>query len=151
MPEPADLTPADTSSMVAPGLGRALRTRFASVDDVVVSGSPSDAEIAGLRARAGSFDAVVVGTIEAHRRPAQAALVRAIAATGVPTIAVALRTPWDLATYPPGVPAICTYSILRDSLEALARALAGEIGFPGGCPWRSRGCASRPAAASPTR
>ncbi len=102
MPEPADLTPADTSSMVVPGLGRALRTRFASVDDVVVSGSPSEAEIAGLRARAGSFDAVVVGTIEAHRRPAQAALVRAIAATGVPTIAVALRTPWDLATYPAG-------------------------------------------------
>ncbi|MEA2632018.1 MAG: beta-N-acetylhexosaminidase, partial [Chloroflexota bacterium] len=34
MPEPADLTPADTSSYVAPGLGRALRTRFDSVDDV---------------------------------------------------------------------------------------------------------------------
>ena len=88
-----------------------------------------------LRARAGGFDAVVVGTIEAHRQPAQAALVRAIAETGVPTIAVALRTPWDVAVYPsdmPGrLPAICTYSILPDPLEALARALAGEIGFPG--------------------
>ncbi|HEY8818294.1 MAG TPA: glycoside hydrolase family 3 N-terminal domain-containing protein [Candidatus Limnocylindrales bacterium] len=134
MPEPTDLTPADTSSMVAPGLGRALRTRFASVDDVVVGDSPSDAEIAGLRGRAASFDAVVVGTIEAHRQPSQAALVRAIAETGVPTIAVALRTPWDVAVYPEGVPAICTYSILRDSLEALARALAGEIGFPGRLP-----------------
>jgi beta-N-acetylhexosaminidase len=138
MPEPTDLTPADTSSMVAPGLGRALRTRFASVDDVVVGVAPSDAEIAGLRRRAGSFDAVVVGTIEAHRQPAQAELVRAIAASGVPTIAVALRTPWDVAVYPTdlpsAVPAICTYSILRDSLEALARALVGEIGFPGRLP-----------------
>ena len=134
MPEPTDLTPADTSSMVAPGLGRALRTRFDSVEEVVVGVSPNDAEIAGLRARAGSFDAVVVGTIEAHRQPAQADLVRAIAATGVPTIAVALRTPWDVAVYPAGVPAICTYSILPDSLEALARALAGEIGFPGRLP-----------------
>jgi beta-N-acetylhexosaminidase len=134
MPEPTDLTPADTSSMVAPGLGRALRKRFASVDDVVVAVSPSDAEIAGLRRRAGSFDAVVIGTIEAHRQPAQAELVRAIFATGVPTIAVALRTPWDVAVYPEVVPAICTYSILRDSLEALARALAGEIGFPGRLP-----------------
>jgi beta-N-acetylhexosaminidase len=134
MPEPTDLTPADTSSMVAPGLGRALRTRFASVDDIVVAVAPDDSAIAGLRARAASFDAVVVGTIEAHRQPAQAALVREIAATGVPTVAVALRTPWDVATFPAGIPAICTYSILRDSLDALASALAGEIGFPGRLP-----------------
>ncbi len=134
MPEPADLTPADTSSLVAPGLGRALRTRFSSVEDVVIRGSPLDDEIAALRTRAKSFDAVVIGTIEAHRRPAQVALVGAIAASGVPVIAVALRTPWDAAVYPPAVPAICTYSILPDSLEALARALAGEIGFPGRLP-----------------
>ena len=138
MPEPTDLTPADTSSTVAPGLGRALRTRFGSVEDVVVAVAPSDADIAGLRARAGSFDAVVVGTIEAHRQPAQAALVRAIAATGTPTVAVALRTPWDAAVYPidlpSRIPAICTYSILPDPLEALARALIGDIGFPGRAP-----------------
>jgi beta-N-acetylhexosaminidase len=134
MPEPADLTPADTSSLVEPGLARALRTRFGSVEEVVVPGSPSDDEIAGLRTRAMSFDAVVVGTIEAHRRPAQAALVRAIVASGVTTIAVALRTPWDAAIYPPGVAAVCTYSILPHPLDALARALAGEIGFPGRLP-----------------
>jgi beta-N-acetylhexosaminidase len=134
MPEPTDLTPADTSSAVPPGLGRALRTRFASVDDVVVPVAPSDAEIAGLRARAGSFDAVVVGTIEAHRQPAQAALLRAIVETGTPTVAVAMRTPWDVLVYPAGVPAIATYSILPDPLDALARALAGEIGLPGRVP-----------------
>jgi beta-N-acetylhexosaminidase len=134
MPEPTDLTPADTSSVVPPGLGRALRTRFASVDDVVVPVAPSDVEIAGLRARAGTFDAVVVGTIEAHRQPAQAALVRAIAETGTPTVAVAMRTPWDALVYPAGIPAIATYSILPEPLEALARALAGEIGFPGRLP-----------------
>jgi beta-N-acetylhexosaminidase len=134
MPEPRDLTPADTSSMVVPGLGRALRTRFTSVDEAVVAVAPSAAEIAGLRARAGAVDAVVVGTIEAHREPAQADLVRAIAETGTRTVAVALRTPWDVATYPPGVPAICTYSILPDPLEALAAALRGEIGFPGRAP-----------------
>ena len=137
MPEPTDLTPADTSSSVPPGLGRALRTRFASVDDVVVPVAPSDSEIAGLRARAKSFDAVIVGTIEAHRQPAQAALVRAIAETGTPTVAVAMRTPWDALVYPAGVPAIATYSILPDPLDALARALAGEIGFPGRLPVRA--------------
>ena len=115
-------------------MGRALRTRFASVDDVVVPVAPGDAEIGGLRTRAESFDAVVVGTIEAHRQSRQAALVRAIAETGTPTVAVAMRTPWDAVVYPEGVPAIATYSILPDSLEALARALAGEIGFPGRLP-----------------
>ncbi len=134
MPQPTDITPADTSSAVAPGLARALRTRFASVDEVVVEVAPSDAEIAALRDRVAAFDAVVVGTIEAHRQPAQAALVRAFAGSGRPTIAVAMRTPWDGAVYPAGVPAIATYSILPDPLEALARALAGEIGLPGRSP-----------------
>jgi beta-N-acetylhexosaminidase len=134
MPEPSDLTPADTSSSVPPGLGRALRTRFASVDDVVVPVAPSDAEITALHSRAASFDAVVVGTIEAHRQPAQAALVRAIAGSGTRTVAVAMRTPWDATVYPAGLAAIATYSILPDPLEALARGLAGEIGFPGRLP-----------------
>jgi beta-N-acetylhexosaminidase len=134
MPQPADLTPADTSSAVPPGLGRALRTRFASVEEVVVAVAPTDAEIAGLRGRAGEFDAVVVGTIEAHRQTAQAALVRALAATAVRTVAVAMRTPWDGAVYPAGVEAIATYSILPEALEALALALAGEIGTPGRLP-----------------
>ena len=136
MPEPRDLTPADTSSLVEPGLARALRTRFDVVDEVVVPVAPSDGEIAALRqrARSGDADAVVVGTIEAHREPAQAALVGAIAATGIPTVVVALRTPWDAAVYPGSIPAIATYSILPDPLEALARALAGEIGFAGRAP-----------------
>jgi len=134
MPRPTDLTPADTSSRVAPGLGRALRTRFVSVEEVVVEVAPSDVDIADLRERALGFDGVVVGTIEAHRQPRQAALVRAFFETGLPTVAVALRTPWDRSVYPAGVPGICTYSILPDSLEALARGLAGEIGFPGRVP-----------------
>jgi len=134
MPEPRDLTPADTSSLVAPGLGRALRTRFVLVDEIVVDPAPSAAEIAGLRARAGAFDAVVVGTVEAHGQPAQADHGRASAGTGTPTVAVALRTPWDVAVYPPGVPAICTYSILPDSLDALASALFGAIPFAGRLP-----------------
>jgi beta-N-acetylhexosaminidase len=134
MPQPTDLTPADTSSTVAPGLGRALRPRFGDVSEVVVAMSPSDAEIAGLRDRAAGFDAVVIGTIDAIRHPAQLELVRAVATAGRPVVAVALRTPWDVALYPSDVAAVCTYSILPDPLEALAAALAGEIGFSGRLP-----------------
>lgn len=44
MPQPTDLTPADTSSTIEPELGRALRTRFDTVAEVVVEISPMDAE-----------------------------------------------------------------------------------------------------------
>ncbi|MEA2608202.1 MAG: beta-N-acetylhexosaminidase [Chloroflexota bacterium] len=134
MPSPTDLTPADTSSTLAPGLARSLRTRFASVQEVVVGIAPGDAEIAGLRAIAGHVDAVVIGTIDAIRQPAQVELVRAVAGGAQRTIAIALRTPWDVALYPDEVAPICTYSILPDSLDALAAALAGAIPFAGRLP-----------------
>ena len=100
----------------------------------MVSVAPGDAEIAGLRARAVSFDAVVVGTIEAHRQPAQAALVRAITGTGTPTVAVALRTPWDVLAYPSARTHVCSYGILSPSMEALAAAMLGEAPFAGRLP-----------------
>ncbi|MGZ9230015.1 MAG: glycoside hydrolase family 3 protein [Candidatus Limnocylindrales bacterium] len=127
MPQPTDLTPADTSSTIAPGLARALRTRFTSVEETVVGIAPTASEIAGIRASATGFDVVVVGTIDGIRQPTQVDLVRAVAEAAPRTVAVALRTPWDVALYPAGVPAICTYSILPDSLEALAGVLAGAV------------------------
>jgi beta-N-acetylhexosaminidase len=60
-------------------------------------------------------------------------------ATGLPTVTAALRTPWDLLTYPEAATHVCTYSILEPSLEALAGALFGERGFPGRLPVRIDG------------
>ncbi len=134
MPQPTDLTPADTSSTVEPGLGRALRTRFSSVEQIVVGIAPTDAQIADVRAIAAGVGAVVVGTINAIRQPAQVELVRAVVAAAPRTVAVALRTPRDVALYPVGVPAMCTYSILPDSLDALAAALAGAVAPVGRLP-----------------
>jgi beta-N-acetylhexosaminidase len=126
MPRPADLTPADTSSTVAPGLAAALRRRYPAVDEVVVEQAPDPTSIAAVRDRASTARAVVIGTIDAHRQPAQIDLVEALAATGTPVVAVALRGPWDVASYPPGVTALATYSILPASLDALAAVLAGQ-------------------------
>ena len=146
MPTPTDLTPADTSSVVAPGLARALRTRHARVDELVVPIAPSEADVAGARERARNADVVVVGTIDAIRHPGQAAMVAALAdaATGKPTIAVALRTPWDVEVYPAGVTAVAMYSILPDPLEALAAALVGAIPFAGRLPVAVAGVEARP-------
>jgi hypothetical protein len=48
-----------------------------------------------------------------------------------------------VATYPTGVTAVCTYSILPDSLDALASALFGGIPFTGRLPVQVRQTATR--------
>ena len=136
MPRPTELTPADTSSTVRPGLAAALRHYHADVDEVVVEPEPDAASIAAVRERAREADHVVVGTIDGHRLGAQLQLVEAVASTGTPTIAVAMRGPWDVSAYPASVTSVATYSILPGSLGALAAVLAGEAPALGRIPVR---------------
>jgi beta-N-acetylhexosaminidase len=132
MPLPADLTPADTSTSVAPGLAGALRERHPSVDELIVGQAPDAAEIAAARETAADYDLLVVGTISASLQPQQAALVHALADR--PLITVALRTPFDLACYPQSATHLCSYSILPPSMEALAAALFGAAPIGGRLP-----------------
>jgi beta-N-acetylhexosaminidase len=60
--------------------------------------------------------------------------VKAILDTGVPTITVALRTPFDLAAYPESGTHVCAYGILSPTMGALAAALFGRIAFEGRLP-----------------
>jgi len=134
MPQPTDLTPADTSSTVAPGLADAIRRHHSRVTAQVVAQDPDPAEIAAARAAAASSDVIVIGTISASLQPGQVALVEALLALGRPTVTVALRTPWDLDVYPAATTHACTYSVLEPSLTALADALFGIAPFPGRLP-----------------
>jgi beta-N-acetylhexosaminidase len=134
MPRPEDLTPADTSSTVTLGLAAALRRVHSAVDELLIDGTPSDAEIASVRARAIDAGAVVVGTIAAEAGGRQARLVEGLLATGRPVVTVALRTPWDLLAYPGASTHLCTYGILPASLEALAGVLFGRIAPSGRLP-----------------
>jgi len=131
---PADLTPADTSSTVAPTLASALRRRLAGVEEILLPATPGEGDIAGLGERLAPFDLVVAGTFSAHLQPAQAALAAAVLASGSPTVTVALRTPWDLLAYPSARTHVCSYGILPPSMEALAAALLGEAPFVGRLP-----------------
>ena len=134
MPRPTDLTPADTSSTVSAALAAALRRYHADVDEVVVEPEPDAASIAAVRSRAETADLAVIGTIDAHRLRSQLDLVEAVAAAGIPTIAVAMRGPWDVASFPASATALATYSILPGSLDALAAVLAGDAPAPGRLP-----------------
>ena len=123
MPRPKDLTPADTSSLVEPGLAEAIRRLHGETTEVVVDFDPSDAEIEYVAGEARAHDYVVVGTIDAS--PGQARLVRELLGTGDRVITVALRTPYDLARYPAARTYLCTYGILPITMTALAKVLFG--------------------------
>ena len=151
MPTPRDLTPADTSSYVAPDLAAALRAHHPAVDEIVTSHPPTEHEVAEIVAGADRYDAFVVGTISAVAGSTQAALVDGLLETGRPVVTVALRTPWDLAAYPRAATHVCTYSILPESMAALASALfgarlgaaGGGSAFPGRLPVSIAGIAAR--------
>ena len=134
VPHPADLTPADTSSYVEPALAQALPRYHPNVDEFVIALDPSASEVEALCQKLNDYDIVVAATINATLYPGQAALVNELLARRLPVIAVALRMPYDLITYPSAPTYLCTYSILEPSLQALAAALWGDATCPGHLP-----------------
>lgn len=134
LPQPIDLTPADTSSYVIPRLAQALRQFHPYVREFVTPFAPLEADIAALLPQLTGCDLVIIGTINAFAVPGQAELVRTILRAGIPTIVAALRMPYDLAAFPEAPAYLCSYSILEPGMHALARALFGRAGFPGRLP-----------------
>ncbi len=133
-PVPVDLTPAETSSYVRLQLADALRGRGIVVEELVSPLDPTPGQSAALAAAAAGHDAIVVGTFDAYGSRGQARTVRAAVATGRPTLAVALRGPFDVELYPQAGAVACTYGVQRPLMEALAEALTGRIPFAGRLP-----------------
>ncbi|MEH1168457.1 glycoside hydrolase family 3 protein [Micromonospora sp. CPCC 205539] len=101
---------------------------------------PSDAVIASTAAQAAEHDLTVVlvnkawDTAVADPRATQRRLVAALLGTGKPVIVVAVRDPYDIA-YLPGVTTyLATYSYTRAAMDALVRALHGELSPSGRLP-----------------
>lgn len=124
--QPVDLTPADTSSLVTISLADALRQRYPNVTALELPFGATDAEVrAVLEAADGAR--VVVGTIAATDDPAQGALVQALEERGQSPIVVAMRTPYDILSFPRVATYLCAYGIRPVTCEAIARVLFGEI------------------------
>ncbi len=132
LPQPEDLTPADTSSYVTPDLASYLRSYHPQVDQWIYPLSPSPEERAQLTEGAREYDLLIVGTIDAKNQHAQAELVKGLAALEIPLIVAALRMPYDLASFPEVSTYLCTYSVQPPAMQALAQGLFGEI------PWRGQ-------------
>lgn len=138
-PEPRDLTPADTTSWLRPGgLAAAVRARGVAVEGIVVASDAAEdaGTLDGLALRARNAALVVLGTVDAVRDPAMQAIAGALARSGTPVVAVALRGPWDAVAYPGIGTVLATYGIQPPTLAALAAALVGEAPITGRLPVR---------------
>jgi beta-N-acetylhexosaminidase len=133
-PALVDLTPADTSSYERCELADAVRAYHGTTTEYTVPADPSPAEVAALAERLSGYDLVIAGTINAVAQPGQAALVNELLRREVPLVAVALRLPTDLAAYPAAPTYLCSYSILRPAMDALAAALWGRAPITGRLP-----------------
>jgi beta-N-acetylhexosaminidase len=116
VPQPADLTPADTSSYERADLAAAVRRYHPGATPFALPANPGDDAIAQLRLALRGYDMAIVATINAWQQPGQAALVRA------------------LASFPQAPTFVCAYSILGPSLDALAATLWGAEPAPGRLP-----------------
>jgi beta-N-acetylhexosaminidase len=134
IPKPVDLTPADTSSYITPGLAAAMREYHPNVDEFIIPYAPEEADISAVIQQLSSYDFAICGTLNALESPGQAKLLRRILESGVRTIVVALRLPYDLVAFPEAPAYICTYSILEPSMRALAKGLFGHLVFKGRLP-----------------
>lgn len=125
IPVPQDLTPADTSSYIQPRLAEHIGTHHAQTDEFKIAFAPSVQECESLLERVRNYDLIVMATINAFAEEKQAELVRQLLKLGKPVIIVAMRLPYDLASFPQASTYICTYSILEPSMRAAANALFG--------------------------
>ncbi|MCX6033726.1 MAG: glycoside hydrolase family 3 C-terminal domain-containing protein [Chloroflexi bacterium] len=134
IPKPVDLTPADTSSYITPGLAAAMREYHPNVVEYIIPYASREADISTVIQQLSSYALVICCTLNALESPGQAKLLRRILQSGVRTIVVALRLPYDLVAFPEAPAYICTYSILEPSMRALAKALFGHLIFEGKLP-----------------
>jgi beta-N-acetylhexosaminidase len=144
VPQPVDLTPAETSSYLRVGLAAALSERGLAVDEFITPLDPTPTDVAGLVSATAAHAITIVCTFDAVSFPGQVLLVSSLAgsgiagkageATGRPVVAVALRSPYDASVFPAGTAAVCTYGIQPPQIDALADALLGRIPFSGRLP-----------------
>jgi beta-N-acetylhexosaminidase len=132
--EPADLTPADTSSSVQIELADVVRQYHAETVELSLPMNAGDETLREVLRRVEGIDIVIVGTICAELDDGQVSLVRALCERGQQPIVVALRTPYDLMAFPMVETYLCTYSIRKVSTQAVARVLFGEIDAQGVLP-----------------
>lgn len=88
---------------------------------------PDGANLGAVLEAVQNVERVIVGAVAAERAPHQAALVRALHERAQNPVVIAMRTPYDIIAFPMIETYVCCYGIRPVTMEAVARALFGEI------------------------
>lgn len=94
---------------------------------IVLSDDPQMDEIEAVAKKVLFHTSVVIGTYNGHVFTGQLILVEKLSALGIPVCAVALRDPYDLASFPPSVHGYAAFAYSRDVFDALAKALTKKL------------------------
>lgn len=95
---------------------------------------PSRQDLAAARRALEDAAALVVCSLNAHLHRAQAELLDEVAASGRPAVFIAVRNPYDAELYPPRAARLAAYGTDRHTLDAIGKALFGELVPRGKCP-----------------
>jgi beta-N-acetylhexosaminidase len=136
--EPRDVLVAGWGVTPTATLATALGARGATTQVLESGTTPTEDKIDAAVAAAEDADLVVVTTNNAYAvdattglptagAAAQTQLVRALLATGTPVVVVAVRNPYDVASFPEAPTVLDTYGYTAAQLESLVRVLYGEV------------------------
>jgi beta-N-acetylhexosaminidase len=92
---------------------------------VVTSKDPEEDEIRAVAEAAAGYEKIVLGTCNAHLFRGQLALAKALAETGKPLTAVALRNPYDIPLLPDCACKIAAYDYSVPCFRALEEVFRG--------------------------
>ncbi|WP_030156902.1 glycoside hydrolase family 3 protein [Glycomyces sp. NRRL B-16210] len=129
-------TPTDGGSALVTGWGEATTAGLAaefgrrgwSATTVVTGIAPTREQIDEAVAAVEGAGLIVVSTNGVAGNPTQIELVEALAATGVPVVAVGVANPYDIAHFPDVVNAyLATYSYAAGGLESAVRTIVGAV------------------------
>lgn len=91
-----------------------------------VGSDPKEEEIGEAAERARGASSIVVSLFAAREQAGQYRLVEALSGLGVPVVAVALYSPYDLKDLPEGVTGIAAWDNTPQTLQALEELFRGE-------------------------
>ena len=131
LPLPANANLLVVETATAPGLGKAL-----GITTIQVGAQPKSAEISTVLdlAKKGGRT-VIVATADVAKNPQQADLVKALLDAQVPTLVIALRSPYDLMYLKGAVPTyLVSYGSSPPALEAVTAVLTGKAKAQGRLP-----------------
>jgi beta-N-acetylhexosaminidase len=135
--------PVDGGSVLVTGWGETTTNLLAAeftkrgfAPTRVVTGiAPTQAQIDAAVAAAAGKGFIVVSTNGVADNPTQAGLVKALAATGVPVVALGVKNPYDIAHLGDDVNAyLATYSYAADGLESPVAVVLGHLAPQGRLP-----------------